>query len=142
MNQNELFIHARMRVLQTLVYRHTAGFPEEIEKMSTIRDLLWWLGNKPFPPQSTEEAMATLELLTILSSFHLNDLPVLLEYLSHTARNVSVPSQLSIQAVKDALIQGDSCEARYLAGQSLSLEVKRWRPELRAEIAYWIARRM
>ena|ERR1019366_4575990 len=141
MGQKEFF-SARTRMLQTPAYQGTAGFPEEVEKTRTIRDLVWWLGHTPFPPNSTEEAVAISELLTILSSFNLNDLPTLLKYLRQTAMNVGVPSQRSIQAVEDALGQGNSARARYLAGRCLSLEVKRWRPTFRVEIADWIARRV
>ncbi len=118
------------------------GFPEQVEKIGTLSDLIWWLGNTPFPPDHPGGAGATSELLTILTAFNPDPLPVLLEYLQRTSSDVAVPSWSRIQAVKDGLIQGSSAQSRELAGQTLSWQVKRWRPNLRGDIAGWIARQM
>ncbi len=76
MDTEELFIYTRARMLQTRAYRGIAGFPEEVEKISTLSELIFWLGNTPFPPDHPGEAVATSELLTILTAFNPDTLPV------------------------------------------------------------------
>ena len=39
MDTEELFIYTRARMLQTRAYRGIAGFPEEVEKISTLSEL-------------------------------------------------------------------------------------------------------
>ncbi len=142
MDTEELFTSARARILQTRAYRGIAGFPEEVEKISTLSGLLLWLGGTPFPPDHPGEATAIGELLVILTSFDLTLLPQMLAYLLQTASNVGAPSQRCIRAVEETVAQGDSMQARELAGQILSWQVKRWRPNLRGDIAGWIARQV
>jgi hypothetical protein len=142
MDAEELFIYARARMLQTPAYRGIPGFPDEVEKISTLSGLIFWLGSTPFPPDHPGEAAAIGELLVILTSFDLTLLPQMLTYLLQTASNVEVPSQQRIRAVEEAVAQGDSMEARELAGQTLAWQVKRWRPNLRGDMAGWIMRQV
>jgi hypothetical protein len=142
MDTEELFTYARARMLQTPAYRGAPGFPDEVEKISTLSGLIFWLGSTPFPPDHDGEAAAIGELLVILTSFDLDALPRLLAYLLQTAANVGVPSQQRIRALEEAVAQGDSMQARELAGQTLAWEVKRWRPNLRGDMAGWIMRQM
>ncbi len=139
MNTEDLFLYARMRLLQTPAYR---GIPGVVEQMSTLSDLILWLGSMPFPPDHPGEAAAIGELLVILTSFDLDALPQMLVYLRQSASNVVAPGQRSIRAVEEAVAQGDSMQARELAGQILSWQVKRWRPNLRGDMAGWIAYRI
>jgi hypothetical protein len=52
MDTEELFTFARTRVLHTRAYRGIPGFLEEVEKLSALSGLIFWLGNTPFPPRS------------------------------------------------------------------------------------------
>jgi len=138
MDTKEILLYAKKRVLQTPAYRGEPGFPEEVADVKTLSDLLMWLGNAPFASIQNGDAAATIELLTILASLDPGALPRLLEHFRHLSDRVMAPGRKSIQEVEIAVALGNVAKARHLTGRVLSWEVKRWRPQLRWEVAAWI----
>jgi hypothetical protein len=80
MDTKDIFFYAKKRVIQTPAYQGEPDFPEMVEKIATLSDLIQCLGNTPFASAPRGDSAATLELLLILASLDPGALPRLLEH--------------------------------------------------------------
>jgi hypothetical protein len=65
MDTESLFLSLKKQIVQTSAYQGVASFPDEVERMDHLKELVWWLGTTNFSSSRQGEYTALSDLSLI-----------------------------------------------------------------------------
>ncbi len=132
----QLFTSLKRQVLQTPAYQRVSSFPDEVERLRTLEELIWWLGTTNFsasPLGGDYVALSALSHLHAQLDFSHAGMIRLITYIT----NLDTPGFFLGREQKHNEFPVSQSISGYEAAEAVAAAVRR-RPHLRKAVAQYV----